>query len=347
MSITVIGIDLGKSIFHLVAHDYHGQTVFRKKLSRQKLKEFLANHPQTTIAFEACGGAHWLGRYCQQSGHHALLIPPQYVRPYVKGNKNDFIDADAIAEASRRPSMRFVEIKSEQAQVISSIQRIRQGFIKDRTACMSRVGALLLEFGLSFRRGHAAMKRLFSWLAEQPVNLPPLILDQLQELHCYYSDLNERIKRQDRQLQQLVQSNHNACLLKTIPGVGDLTASLCIAEGGNARQFKNGRDLSAWLGLVPHQHSTGGKPRLLGISKRGNKHLRTLFIHGARSILSRPTQTGTVFGDWLVRLRAAKPFNVACVALANKLARIAWAVLRYQHPFNAAMLQSKSAWASD
>ena len=134
MSIKVIGIDLGKSIFHLVAHDQCGKIEFRKKLSRQKLKEFLSNHPLTTIAFEACGGAHWLGRYCQQVGHRVKLIPPQYVRPYVKGNKNDFIDADAIAEASGRPSMRFVEVKSEPAQVISAIHRIRSGYIKERTA---------------------------------------------------------------------------------------------------------------------------------------------------------------------------------------------------------------------
>lgn len=343
MSIKVIGIDLGKSIFHLVAHDYRGQIVFRKKLSRQKLKEFLNNHPQTTIAFEACGGAHWLGRYCQQAGHRTQLIPPQYVRPYVKGNKNDFIDADAIAEASRRPSMRFVEVKSEQAQIIGAMQRIRSGYVKERTACMSRIGALLLEFGISLRQGHAVMKRLFSWLAEQPASLPPLLLEELQGLHGHYSALNERIQQQENKLIQLVQADENGRLLKTIPGVGDLTASQCLADLGNAQQFKNGRNLAAWLGLVPHQHSTGGKTTLLGISKRGDKHLRTLFIHGARSILSRPTKTGTVFGEWLARLRATKPFNVACVALANKLARIAWAVLRYQQPFNAAMLQSESA----
>ncbi|MGB1309895.1 MAG: IS110 family transposase, partial [Leucothrix sp.] len=177
MSIKVIGIDLGKSVFHLVAHDYRGQIEFRKKLSRQKLKEFLSNHPLTTIAFEACGGAHWLGRYCQAIGHRVKLLPPQYVRPYVKGNKNDFIDADAIAEASERPSMRFVAVKSEQAQVISAIHRIRSGYIKERTAGMSRVGALLLEFGMSLPRGHASMKRLFSWLATQRQSLPPMLMD--------------------------------------------------------------------------------------------------------------------------------------------------------------------------
>jgi len=343
MSIKVIGIDLGKSIFHLVAHDQFGKIEFRKKLSRQKLKEFLSNHPLTTIAFEACGGAHWLGRYCQQVGHRVKLIPPQYVRPYVKGNKNDFIDADAIAEASGRPSMRFVEVKSESAQVISAIHRIRSGYIKERTACMSRIGALLLEFGVSLPRGHATMKRLFTWLATQRQSLPPLLMDELLSVHEHYTELCTRIKQQDDKLLRLVADHPNGCLLKSIPGVGDMTASQCLADLGSVQQFKNGRNLAAWLGLVPRQHSTGGKHTLLGISKRGNKHLRTLFIHGARAILSKPDKTGAPFGDWLIRLRKEKPFNVACVALANKLARIAWAVLYYQQPFNAAMLQSEPA----
>jgi transposase len=343
MSIKVIGIDLGKSIFHLVAHDQFGNIEFRKKLSRQKLKEFLSNHSLTTIAFEACGGAHWLGRYCQQIGHHVKLIPPQYVRPYVKGNKNDFIDADAIAEASGRPSMRFVEVKSETAQVIAAIHRIRSGYIKERTACMSRVGAVLLEFGISLPRGHATMKRLFGWLATQTQSLPPLLMDELLSVHEYYTALCKRIKAQDDKLLRLVADHPNGRLLKSIPGVGDMTASQCLADLGSVKHFKNGRNLAAWLGLVPRQHSTGGKQTLLGISKRGNKHLRTLFIHGARAILSKPDKTGAPFGDWLIRLRKEKSFNVACVALANKLARIAWAVLHHQQPFNAAQLQSESA----
>jgi len=204
MSINVIGIDLGKSVFHLVAHDHRGHIQFRKKLSRSKLKEFLANQSITTIAFEACGGSHWLGRYCQAIGHRVKLIPPQYVSPYVKGNKNDFIDADAIAEASVRPSMRFVPVKSEQAQVISAIHRIRSGYIKEHTACMSRIGALLLEFGMSLPRGHATMKRLMSWLALQTESLPPLLMDELVGIHEYYTELCNRIKQQDDKLLLMV-----------------------------------------------------------------------------------------------------------------------------------------------
>jgi len=342
MNIQVIGIDLGKSSFHLVGHDCDGRIQFRKKLSRPKLCEFLANHPKTIVAFEACGGAHWLGRFCHQVGHQPRLIPPQYVKAYVKSNKNDFI-ADAIAEASQRPSMRFVEVKSEQAQVIGAIHRIRSGYVKERTACMSRIGSLLLEFGLSLPRGHATMKKLFSWLASQNQAIPPMLMEELVEFHEYYTCLNSRISRLDKKLDHLVSSSEEGLLLKSIPGIGAQTASQCLAEFESVQHFKNGRNLAAWLGLVPHQHSTGGKPRLLGISKRGNKHLRTLFIHGARAILSRPDKTGTIFGEWLIRLRQTKPFNVACVALANKLARIVWSVLRYKQRFNAAKLQTRFA----
>jgi transposase len=239
---------------------------------------------------ESCGGSHWLARKCQSFGHEVKLIPPQYVKPYVKTNKNDYIDADAIAEASTRPSMRFVGVKTETAQVISVIQRIRSSYVKERTACMSRIGAILLEFGMSFPKGHSKMK-------------------------------------------QLVEQNEDAQLLKSIPGVGNLTASQCLADISDVGHFKNGRQLAAWIGLVPHQYSTGGKTTLLGISKRGNKALRTLFIHGARSILSRPEVAVAVFGEWILELRARKPFNVAVVALANKLVRIAWSVLSTKQAF--------------
>jgi len=343
MNIQVIGIDLGKSSFHLVGHDHQGRAQFRKKLSRPKLCEFLTNHPLTVIAFEACGGSHWLGRYCKKLGHQVKLIPPQYVKPYVKTHKNDFIDADAIAEASQRPSMRFVEVKSEQAQVIGAIHRIRSGYIKARTACMSRIGSLLLEFGVSLPTGHSVMKRLFAWLATQRQVIPPMLMEELVELHEHYQELNARIDRQERKLMRLVKAHRDGELLKSIPGVGDLTASQCLAEFESVNQFKNGRSMAAWLGLVPHQYSTGGKTKLLGISKRGDKHLRTLLIHGARAILSRLETTGTVFGDWLTKLRQRKPFNVACVALANKLARIVWSVLKYKKAFNAECLHTEFA----
>ena len=282
---------------------------------------------------ESCGGSHWLARQCQRLGHEVKLIPPQYVKPYVKTNKNDYIDADAIAEAAMRPNMRFVSVKSEEAQVISVIHKIRSSYIKERTACMSRIGAMLLEFGLSLPTGHSRMKSLFQWLAEKNTSLPPILMQELIEHHEHYQSLNERIAQQDEKLKKLVNRDSRAQLLMTIPGVGVLTAAQCLSDIPNVNEFKNGRHLAAWLGLVPRQYSTGGKTTLLGISKRGNKSLRTLFIHGARAMLSRLDKAESVFGQWLIELRAKKPFNVAVVALANKLARIAWSVLTTQQAF--------------
>lgn len=332
-TIKVIGIDLGKSSFHLVGHDYAGQEQFRKKLSRIKLIQFLSQIESTTIAMESCGGAHWLARKCQSLGHEVKLIPPQYVKPYVKTNKNDYIDADAIAEASTRPSMRFVGVKTEASQVIAVIQRIRSSYIKERTACMSRIGAILLEFGMSFPKGHSKMKSLFQWLADNGEAMPAMLMQELLTHHEYYLQLNERISEQDKKLKRLVEQDERAQLLKSIPGVGDLTAIQCLADISDVHSFKNGRQLAAWIGLVPHQHSTGGKASLLGISKRGNKALRTLLIHGARAMLSRPEKAVRVFGKWILELRARKPFNVAVVALANKLARIVWSVLSTKQVF--------------
>lgn len=333
--IKVLGIDLGKSSFHAVGRDDSDSNSFRKQFSRLKLIEYLAQLPSCTVAFEACGGAHWLARKCQQLGHKTRLIPPQYVRPYVKGNKNDFIDAAAIVEASTRPEMRFVPVKSESAQVMAICHRLREGFVAERTACMCRIGAFLLEFGLSLPKGHATMKRLFSWLgAQRGVVLPKGLLRELHEAYEHYLYLNDRIAVQDRKIQQQVEQDERCKLLKTIPGIGDMVASQTVVEVGNASAFDGGRDMAAWLGLVPRQYSTGGKPKLLGISKRGNKRLRTLYVHGARAIMSRLDSGKGAFYDWLRKLRASKPFNVVVVALANKLARIAWAVLHTMKPFD-------------
>jgi len=332
-TINVIGIDIGKSTFHLVGHDSSGREVCRKKLSRPKLVLFLANTKRTIVAMESCGGSHWLARKCQEFGHKALLIPPQYVKPYVKTNKNDFIDADAIAEAATRPSMCFVSIKTESSQVISVIQRIRSSYLKDRTACMSRIGSILLEFGMSFPKSHAKMKALFQWIADFGEPIPALLLLELRDHHEYYLKLNQLILTQDKKLKEIVDHDERAQLLKTIPGVGNLTASRCLSDISNAADFKNGRHLAAWIGLVPRQFSTGGKPRLLGISKRGNKGLRELFIHGARAVLARPENAIATFGNWILELLSRKPYNVVVVALANKLARIAWSVLSTKQAF--------------
>lgn len=332
--IKILAIDLGKSTFHAVGRDRNEQEVFRKKFNRKSLVTYLNNLPACTIACEACSGAHWLARQCLSFGHEVKLIPPQFVKPYVKTNKNDFIDAEAIAEASSRPNMRFVSVKTEMEQVVAVIHRIRQGYIKERTACMNRIGSVLVEFGLSLPVGHRIMKRLFQWLAQQTISLPPLLLRELSELHEYYLYLNSRIDAQDDKLKEWLNEHEQGNLIRTIPGIGHMTASLLLAHVRQAHEFKSGRNMAAWLGLVPRQYSTGGKNRLLGISKRGNKTLRTFFIHGARAVLSRLELARQYFGDWVIKLRSSKPYNVAVVALANKLVRIAWAVLVKQRPFS-------------
>lgn len=329
----VIGIDLGKSTFHLIGHDYAGREVFRHKYSRAKLVDFLSVQESTTIAMEACCGAHWLARKCKQFGHEVKLIPAQYVKPYVKSHKNDYIDADAIAEAATRPNMRFVSVKTEEAQLGIVIRRVRSGYIKERTACMNRIGSILLEFGLSFPRGHHQMKNLFQWIADQNEVLPPLLIAELTTQYEYYNQLNVWIKAQEEKLLALNKENYVAQLLQTIPGVGPMTASCCISAVGSPKDFDNGRNFAAWLGLVPFQYSTGGKPRMLGISKRGNKELRELFIHAARAVMWRDKTAEKFFGTWLIDLKCRKPFNVALVALANKIARIAWSVMTTKKPF--------------
>lgn len=332
-AIKVIGIDLGKSTFHLVGHDYSGREQYRHKLSRSKLLQFISVHEPTLIAMEACCGAHWLARKCQEYGHQVKLIPPQYVKPYVKSHKNDFIDADAIAEAATRPRMRFVSPKTEQAQLGIVIRRIRTGYIRERTATMNRIGSILTEFGFSFPRGHANMKRLFQWLADTGQPVPSLLVFELRDQLSHYNDLNDKIKEQDKKLETLNRDNELFTILQTVPGIGPMTASCCLSSVSDPKDFSNGRNFAAWLGLVPFQYSTGGKPRMLGISKRGNKELRELFIHAARAVLWRDETAQRYFGSWLTDLKLRKPFNVALVALANKLARIAWSVMATKKPF--------------
>lgn len=334
-NIKVLGIDLGKSNFHICAFDQASRVLFKQKLSRKQLIELLSKTQSTTVAFEACGGAHWLARKCKALGHQAKLIPPQYVKPYVKTNKNDFVDAEAIAEAATRPNMRFVHPKTEEQQIMAVCHRVRSGYVAERTAVMCRIGATLLEFGLSLPVGHTKMKGLFAWLATQHhVELPALLMRELELMHRDYLHLNERISEQDKKIKEWSKQNELCELVKTIPGVGDMVATSLVMEVGDGKQFKNGREMAAWLGLVPAQYSTGGKQKLLGISKRGNKTLRCLFVHGARAMMSRLGRNDGPYDEWLIKLRASKSFNVACVALANKLARIAWAVLTTKTRFS-------------
>ena len=256
----LIGIDLGKHTFHAHAQDKQGHFVFRQLFTRKKLIEFLANSPTATIAMEACAGAHWLARKLGELGHTVKLIAPQYVKPFVKGNKHDFADAEAICEAAARPSMRFVTVKTEQQQTLAMLHRLRESRVGERTLTMNQIQAFLLEFGISFPVGHAKMRQLLAHLVE--VKLPPALHSLLEKQHAYYLSLCEQIRALEKDIATLLAQDENAQRLLAVPDVGPITASLIAAEAGDAKQHRKGRDFAASLGLVPRQYSTGGKVTL-------------------------------------------------------------------------------------
>ncbi|MGF6963964.1 transposase [Paraburkholderia sp. WC7.3g] len=263
--VTLVGVDLGKYTFHLHGQDRSGHAVFCKKMTRKQLLTFFSNFPRCTIVMEACAGAHYMARRLSAFGHEAKLISPHYVKPFVKGNKNDFIDAEAICEAASRPSMRFVTPKSEVQQALSALHRVREALVKQRTATINQIHGFLLEFGISLPVGRDAIKRLPALIAEY--SLPRPFVSVLERLHGHFKYLDQQVLEIEKELQiQLLQDERGQRLL-TIPGVGPITASVLAAELGDARQFRCSRDFAASIGLVPRQYSTGGKSNLLGISK--------------------------------------------------------------------------------
>jgi transposase len=328
MSIHTIGIDLGKTTFHLVGLSEKGEVVERKKLSRKQLLHFTANRKVHLIGMEACGGAHFLGRALREQGHEVRLIPAQYVKPYVKTNKSDFIDAEAIAEAVGRPTMRFVPIKSDDQLDLQSLHRVRERWVMRRTAAVNQIRGLLLERGITVRKGRSYIEAaLPAILADTVEKLSEVARELLRQLSLELDQLNVRLEEVDRLIRTISQENEDCQRLDAIPGIGPLAATALIAAIGNGAAFHKGRDFAAWLGLVPREHSTGGKQKLLGISKRGSGYLRTLFVHGARSVLRVKEAQASGLSTWLTQLAARTHYNVATVALANKLARMAWAVL--------------------
>ncbi len=330
MNITTIGIDLAKTVFQVHAVDEHGKAVLRRCLSRSRMVPFFTQLEPCVIGMEACGSAHYWARTLQQLGHEVRLMSPQFVRPYVKTNKHDAADAEAICEAVRRPNMRFVAIKSVAQQSILAVHRARSGMVKARTAQSNQLRGLLSEFGIVLPRGINALCRALPALLESDA-LP----QALQSLVCRLYEHLGQLQRQTQQLEAEIVAWHRSSRasqrLAEIPGIGPLTASALVASIGDIRHFHNGRQLAAWLGLVPRQHASGGKARLLGISKRGDTYLRTLLIHGARSVLCHTKATGS----WLNKLLLRRPFNVVTVALANKNARIVWALLAHDRHYQA------------
>lgn len=337
MTIVTLGLDLSKNWIHMVGLNEDGRIVLRRRVRRDRLLAQTVNMPACLIGLEACCGAHHLGRALEAQGHRPRLMPPQYVKPFVKSNKNDYRDAEACAEAVQRPTMRFVPLKSEGQLDLQTIHRIRQRLVSRRTALINQLRAILLERGITVpQRRRVLESRIPAVLAEERTGLSPRVRLLIEDLRTEWHDLDARIEAFDAELAATAKQDEACRRLCEIPGIGPLNATALAAAVGNGAAFDKGRDMAAWMGLVPREYSTGGKQRLLGISKRGNKYLRTLLIHGARAALPHLAARNDSLGSWLRMLLARVHRNVAVVALANKLARVAWAVLtgnrRYEAP---------------
>jgi transposase len=341
MKLHVLGIDLGKTVFHLVGRDSSGNVVIRRKCSRRELLAFTANVQVQLIGMEACSGAHFLGRALREQGHEVRLMPAQYVKPYVQTNKSDFLDAEAIAEAVQRPRMRFVPIKTDEQLDLQALHRVRERWVMRRTAVVNQIRSLLLERGLTMPKGRSHVDALLPRILEDAeLKLSFSFRVLLAQLQVELNQLTGRIGQMDAVIQQTAKENEDCQRLTEIPGVGPVTATALIAAVGNGSTFRKGRNLAAWMGIVPGEYSTGGKQKLLGISKRGNKYLRTLFVQGARSVVQQRHKQAPGLRSWLAQLLMRAHQNVVIVALANKLVRMAWAVLckneRYRAPVLAA-----------
>lgn len=333
MKITTIGIDLAKNVFQIHGADARGKTVLRRQLKRAQMLAFFARLEPCKVAMEACASAHYWARKLNTQGHTVMLIAPQYVKPFVKRNKNDAADAEAICEAATRPEMPTVPVKTASQQAILSIHRARQSFVKARTAQANQIRGLLAEFGFVIPQGISHITKCVPEIIEDAENdLPGSFRQLIGRLTEHLKVLNLQVTELESEIVRWHKENEASKRLAEIPGVGPLTASALVASVGDARNFKNARQLAAWLGLVPRQHSSGGKPTLLGISKRGDAYLRTLLIHGARSVL-RFKQAKPDAGTWTEQLLARRHKNVVAVALANKNARIVWALLTHDRRF--------------
>ncbi len=342
MKITTVGIDLAKNVFQIHGTDEHGHAMLKKQLKRDQVAAFFANLPVCLIGMEACGSAHHWARKLQAMGHTVRLMAPQFVKPYVKTNKNDAADAEAICEAVGRPNMRFVPIKSVEQQAVLAVHRARQSFVKARTAQANQIRGLLAEFGLIIPQGigHVA-KRVPELLEDASNELPGSFRVLMQRLLDQLKALDAQVDELESQIQAWHRASTLSSKLSQIPGIGPITATALVASVGDAKNFESGRQLSAWLGLVPRQHSSGGKSNLLSISKRGDTYLRTLLIHGARAVIyhsDRKASSGEEC-NWVCRVANRRNKNVAAVALANKNARIVWALLARDRNYEAGYLR--------
>jgi transposase len=334
MNITTVGIDLAKTVFQVHGVDARGKVALCKQLKRAQVAVFFANLSPCLIGMEACGSAHHWARKLQGFGHTVRLIAPQFVKPYVKTNKNDVADAEAICEAVSRPNMRFVPIKSIEQQAILSVHRVRQGFVRARTAQANQIRGLLGEFGLVMPQGiYNVAKRVPEILEDASNELPVPFRHLIDRLTLHLKELDRQVKEFEQEIIAWHRSSELSRKLEKIPGIGPLAASALVASIADPHSFENGRQVSAWLGLVPRQSSSGGKPTLLGMSKRGDAYLRTLLIHGARSAIVAAKKKVDNTNGWLTNLLNRRHPNIAAVALANKNVRTVWAILAHGRDF--------------
>ena len=328
MQIRSVGIDLGKTTFHLVALGDNGKVLPKKRFTQKQLIAFTANLQTCLIGMEACSGSHFLGRALREQGHDVKLIPAQFVKPFVKSNKNDFIDAEAIAEAVERENMRFVPIKTDDQLDLQALHRVRDRLMTRRTALINQIRAFLLERGIVFAKSPIRLREALPEVLENVnENLTPRMRNLVAMLWSEWKDLELQIAEINDEVERIASSDEACRRLRQIPGIGPLVATAIVASIGNGAAFRKGREFAAWLGLLPNQHSTGGKVRLYGISKRGNSYLRKILIHGARAVVLRSKRDRIAMGAWMTSLETRAPRNVLIVATAHKLARIAWAVL--------------------
>lgn len=342
MNIATLGIDLAKSSFALHGVDSSGKVLLKKNVSRKKLPETLINLPPCLIGMEACASAHYWARVFKQFGHDVKLMPPQFVKPYVKSNKNDSADAEAICEAVTRPNMRFVPIKSIEQQSILSVHKARERLVAMKTGQTNQLRGILAEFGIVIPKGSASLNKLIPRILEDAeINLTPSVRSLVFQLKELIDDLVLRINALTKDIEHWHSASVDSKRIAEIPGIGPITATALVASIGDPASFNNGRQVSAWIGLVPKQFSTGGKQVLLGISKRGDGYLRRLLVHGARAVLGHlKQQPNTYTHRWLHDLLKRKHKNVAIVALANRNARIAWALLANQQHYNPELLSA-------
>lgn len=324
----VYGVDLGKNVFHIVGLDAQGAVVQRVKCRRETVLAFFARASPTVVGMEACPGSQWLARKLQAMRHRVRIVPAQFVKPFVKSQKNDTIDAEAIAEAVMRPTMRFTQVRSTEQIDLQALHRIRDQLVTSRTRLINQARAFCLEYGVAIRQGTGVFRLdLPRVLADETNDLTPAMRRMLAEVFEDVARVDQRIASVTREIEGLAARDDRARRLMTIPGIGPMVATALLAAIGDGRQFRRARDLAAWLGLVPREHSTGGKTTLLGISKRGNRYVRRMLIHGARSCVTHLDRTRDRLGCWLDALQTRMHVNKVTVALAAKIARVAWAII--------------------